>query len=106
MEHVKVEICCGTACYLLGAAKLLGLENRIAPAMRKYVEFEANGCLGRCEDDRIGGAPYVRFNGKEFMANATPDTVLARIRELADPNGECVDPIPVGESPFEGMEAY
>ncbi len=82
MENVKVEICAGTACYLLGSAGIMGLENRLDEEMRKHVEIELITCLGRCNDERIGGSPYVRFNGTEWMANATPDRVLDRIREL------------------------
>ena len=29
MEKVKVEICCGTACYLLGAANMMDLEDQL-----------------------------------------------------------------------------
>ena len=82
METVKVEICCGTACYLLGAARLMELEANLPAELKDKVAFEAKTCLGMCNDDRLGGAPYVRINGTEVLANATPDTVLARIREL------------------------
>ncbi len=82
MEKVKVEICCGTACYLLGAVQLMRLEERLPEKLKDKVEFEAKGCLGLCNDDKLGGAPYVRFNGTEPMAGATPDKVVARIREI------------------------
>ena len=29
MDKIKVEICCGTACYLLGAANLMSIEDEI-----------------------------------------------------------------------------
>lgn len=82
MEKVKVEICCGTACYLLGAARLMDLEANLPEELKDKVEFEAKACLGMCNDDRLGGAPYVRINGTEVLANATPDTVMGRVREL------------------------
>lgn len=82
MNKVKVEICCGTACYLLGAARLMELEQTLPDDLKDCVEFEARTCLKKCEDDRLGGAPYVCFNGVEFMGNATPDAVLAKCREL------------------------
>lgn len=82
MEKVKVEICCGTACYLLGATRLMDLESNLPEELKGKVEFEAKACLGMCNDDRLGGAPYVRINGTETFANATPDTVMARVREL------------------------
>ena len=38
MEKIKVEICCGTACYLLGAAKLMNIEEEGAFRIRENAE--------------------------------------------------------------------
>lgn len=82
MGKVKVEICCGTACYLLGAAKMMDLELTLSPDLRDQVDIEARTCLDLCERDNLGGAPYVRFNDTEIMSQATVEKVIARIREL------------------------
>lgn len=84
MNMIKVEVCCGTACYLLGAAKLMNLEEMLPEECRGRVEVEAKTCLELCERDNLGGAPYVRFNGSEIMSQATPEKVVARIRELVE----------------------
>ena len=84
MNTIKVEVCCGTACYLLGAAKLMNLEEMLPEECRGRVEVEAKTCLELCERDNLGGAPYVRFNGSEIMSQATPEKVVARIRELVE----------------------
>ncbi len=84
MNTIKVEICCGTACYLLGAAKMMNIEDQISEECRGRVDIEAKTCLELCERDNLGGAPYVRFNGSEIMSQATPEKVLARIRELVE----------------------
>ena len=84
MDKVTVEICCGTACYLLGAAKMMNIEDQISEECRGRVDIEAKTCLELCERDNLGGAPYVRFNGSEIMSQATPEKVLARIRELVE----------------------
>ena len=84
MNTIKVEICCGTACYLLGAAKMMNIEDLLPEACRGRVEIEAKTCLELCERENLGGAPYVRFNGSEVMSQATPEKVLARIRELLE----------------------
>lgn len=81
---IRVEICCGTACYLLGAAKMMNLGEQLPPACRGRVEIEAKTCLGLCEQDRLGGAPYVRVNGTEIIAQATPEKVIARLGELVE----------------------
>lgn len=84
MDKVKVEICCGTACYLLGAEKLMNIEESLPEECRGKVEIEARTCLDLCERDNLGGAPYVRFNGAEIMSRATPERVTVRILELAE----------------------
>ena len=84
MNTIKVEICCGTACYLLGAAKMMNIEDQLSEECRGRVDIEAKTCLELCERDNLGGAPYVRFNGSEIMSQATSEKVLARIRELVE----------------------
>ena len=84
MNTIKVEICCGTACYLLGAAKMMNIEDQLSEECRGRVDIEAKTCLELCERDNLGGAPYVRFNGSEIMSQATPEKALARIRELVE----------------------
>ena len=81
---INVEICCGTACYLLGAAKMMNIEEQLPDNCRGRVEIEAKTCLELCERDHLGGAPYVRFNGSEIMSQATPEKVISRVRELLE----------------------
>ena len=82
MDKIRVEICCGTACYILGASRLVDLEGELPPEIRERVEVEARPCLNFCDDERLGGAPYVRINGTEVLPQATPESVLLRLREL------------------------
>jgi len=84
MNTIKVEICCGDACYRLGGEKMVNLEERLPDECRGRVEIKATDCLKLCERTGLGGPPYVRFNGTEVMSEATPDRVLARIRELTE----------------------
>ncbi len=82
MDKVKVEICCGTACYLLGASRLMDIEQMLPEDCKGRIEIEPKGCLELCERDNLGGAPYVRFNDTEIMAQATPEKVMDRVLEL------------------------
>ena len=82
MEKIKVEICCGTACYLLGAARMMDIELSLPPDVRDRIDIEPKGCLELCERENLGGAPYVRINGTEIMAQATPEKLIDRINEL------------------------
>ncbi|MBR7180353.1 MAG: hypothetical protein IKD42_01870 [Kiritimatiellae bacterium] len=80
---IEVEICCGTACYLLGASQMVDIENDLPDGLKDSVEIIPRTCLGLCERDNIGKAPYVRFNKSEVMCEATEEKVISRIRELA-----------------------
>lgn len=82
MEKIRVEICLGTACYLLGATKLVAFTENPPADLADKIEIEATTCLGMCNDDRLGGAPYVRINGTETMSNATPARLESRLREM------------------------
>ena len=84
MESVKIEICCGTARYLLGAANMMNIEDQLPAEWRDKVDIEAKTCLELCERDNLGGAPYVRINGTEIMSQATPEKLLTRIGELIE----------------------
>ncbi|MDD3588399.1 MAG: hypothetical protein PHQ75_14560 [Thermoguttaceae bacterium] len=76
---VKLEICCGTTCYLLGAGKLMALDKELPEALRELVEFEIRPCLDLCMSDQLGSAPFARMDG-EVIAHATPEIIIERIR--------------------------
>lgn len=79
MEKVKLEICCGTACYMLGAKKLLEIEENMPEDWRGRVEVIALPCLNLCTDENLAGAPFVRVNG-QVLGKATVDTVTEAVR--------------------------
>lgn len=84
MKKIKIEVCCGTACYLLGAANLMELEDKLPESLKGLVDIQASPCLELCERDNLGGAPYVRINGSEIMANANVEKLITRLSGLAD----------------------
>ena len=63
MEKLKVEICMGTTCHIFGSSELLRVEDFIPESLKDSVEIRAIPCLGACNDDNFGGAPFVRIGG-------------------------------------------
>lgn len=47
-RRVKLTICTGTACYVLGGSELLLVEELLAPELRPKVEIAGAPCLGHC----------------------------------------------------------
>jgi NADH:ubiquinone oxidoreductase subunit E len=84
MKKVKIEVCCGTACYLLGAANLMELEDKLPEGLKELVDIQASPCLELCERDNLGGAPYVRINGTEIMSNANVEKLIKRLSGLIE----------------------
>lgn len=83
MKPLQLEICCGTTCFMLGADKLLNIENEMPSEFRGRVEVRALPCLELCNDSKLAGAPYVKLNG-EIIDRATPEKVFERIRTLLE----------------------
>ncbi|HPO02437.1 NAD(P)H-dependent oxidoreductase subunit E [Treponema zuelzerae] len=82
-EKIKVVICSGTACFVMGASEILLLEESLPEDLKDKVEIEGATCLGLCKDSKNGKAPFVTING-EVMTEATLPGVLQKIQEFAD----------------------
>lgn len=83
MKKIKVSICTGTACFVMGASEIMLLEEELPPELRDMVEIEGVTCLDLCKDAACGKAPFVRIND-EILAQATLLSVLEKIQQLAD----------------------
>ena len=82
MKKIKVSICTGTACYVMGASELLLLEEMLPENLKDKVEIEGDTCLERCKNTGIekNKAPFVLVDG-ELIESATVQSVLAKIEE-------------------------
>ena len=78
---MKVEICLGTTCYVLGSFRLSALEEQLPPELADRVEVAGAACLGLCKDRNYGKAPFVRINGNCVVDNATIEKVLDALKE-------------------------
>ncbi len=80
---IKVEVCCGTTCYLLGAQSLLALEKSMPAPWVGKVEIVAMPCHEVCTNDNYSHAPFVRING-EILGEATVDLISRKVNELLE----------------------
>ena len=78
MEKIKVSICTGTACFVMGASKLQELESFIPPQYRDKVDIKANTCLDLCKNATYMKAPFVKIDG-EIISEATVEKVVRAI---------------------------
>lgn len=83
MKKVKIEICVGTTCFVMGASAIQTLEFETPEDLIGKIEIIEARCMEYCKDHKDGHrqGPFVKING-EVMADATHDKVLNRVREI------------------------
>lgn len=82
-EKIKVVICAGTSCYVMGAPDILLLEDNLPESLRDRVDIEGANCLGLCRKTGAGKAPFVTVNG-ELISGATLPIVVRKVLEAAN----------------------
>jgi NADH:ubiquinone oxidoreductase subunit E len=87
MTKIEITICTGTTCYVMGAGRLLLLQDELSDRQRQQVEIKGSNCLGLCKQGQYGKAPYARV-GDKIIAEATPEAVLTAIGQCLGESGE------------------
>ena len=67
-QPIRVVICAGTACHVMGGSELFLVKERLDPALRDRVVIEGETCLDLCRlgapgTGPGGGAPYAIVDG-------------------------------------------
>jgi NADH:ubiquinone oxidoreductase subunit E len=81
---VKIVVCSGTACYVMGGSELLLLEEQIPVRWKGRVEVEGSPCLGLCKDKKVGKAPYAKIDDEVVQAATIPvllEKIAAKLGE-------------------------
>lgn len=71
----KVQICCGTMCYIMGGAEIHLLNEKLPTEFKGRVNIEGITCLGNCDDNSKNAHPCVVING-ETMPNASIQKII------------------------------
>ena len=82
---VSVKICSGTACYIVGGAKLLAIDEYLSKKELEKVVIEGSSCMGFCTeyDSKI---PYAMVNG-EVIPKANVKLLVQKIKAAIDSSG-------------------
>ncbi len=80
MKKIKISICTGTACYVMGASELLLLNEILPENLRDAVEIEGIPCGTQCHGINKKNPPYVEVDG-ELIESATLQAIISKIEE-------------------------
>lgn len=75
MKIVKVEICQGTSCHLLGSQELVEAVTSLPASRLEQIDLCTVDCLKSCRQ-----GPNVSINGTVFPG-LTPDQLVAMLEE-------------------------
>lgn len=75
---LKVKVCCGTSCYIMGASELINSDISRNP----HVEIQGSTCLNFCKDGDKR-PPYVTINDKVY-SQVTLSRFESLIKEKLD----------------------
>ena len=66
MEKIKVDVCLGTTCFVMGGSHLQELTEILPRKYGDKVEVNGSTCLEMCSNNtEYSKAPYVRVNDVE-----------------------------------------
>ena len=75
MNRVKVEICRGTSCHLLGSQELVEAMESLPAARREQIDICMADCLKTCRQ-----GPNIRIDGVVF-SGLTPEHLITILEE-------------------------
>lgn len=88
MEKVKITICSGTSCFVMGAAAIQALEFTPPEDIADKIEIVESRCMNLCHNanDKHNHGPFVMVND-ELIEEATYEEVVNKVREIL--NNSC-----------------
>ena len=75
MKKVTIEICMGSACYLLGAQELIETIELLPSEVQEKIDLCGSTCLKAC-----GQGPNITVDG-ELFHNVTPELLQQILQE-------------------------
>jgi len=76
MEQIKVNVCMGTTCFVMGGSNLQELYDIIPQKYGEKVKIIGRPCLKLCSDNgEYSKAPYVKID-EDVIEEATIEKVL------------------------------
>ena len=83
MEKVKIKICCGTSCFVMGAAQIQVLEFAPPADIADKIEIEEARCMNYCRNTtaKYNRGPFVLVND-DVIEEANFEKVVNKVREI------------------------
>lgn len=85
MEKIKVNICTGTTCFVMGSSKLQNFEEIMPRSWKEFVDIRLKPCLNLCQNNKYNKSPYVTID-EEVLTEVTLEKLLDAIEKKLSKN--------------------
>lgn len=82
MEKVKMKICTGTMCHVMGGAELPEMAKELQVQYGGKLDIRGSSCMGYCKDNDTK-PPYVEIDGVT-LTGVTKDCIVKYLDALFD----------------------
>ncbi|MFW5656779.1 MAG: hypothetical protein ACOC0C_04100 [Bacteroidota bacterium] len=79
---VRITICCGTYCHVMGGSELQLFGDFIPDELKDSIDFRFSTCLGYCNNNN-GNPPFADVNGK-CIPEATNEKLLVELKKCVN----------------------
>jgi NADH:ubiquinone oxidoreductase subunit E len=81
-DKIEVVVCTGTACFIMGGAEILMLEEHLPENLRECVEIRGTTCMDYCKDVGSSKPPFVEIDG-DVVSEASLPKILQILEEVS-----------------------
>lgn len=85
-NQIKITVCCGTTCHLMGSSELLVYKDEIEKMFNFQVVIYGSPCLGYCQNATVTQAPFVLV-GDHVIKQANKEKVIEYLSILFGEKG-------------------
>lgn len=84
MEKIKIDLCIGTHCFIMGASDLMILEDKLPFELKDKIEVHGQTCMQFCKQmANKSKPPFVKINGKVF-GEANVASITEELYKIVD----------------------
>ena len=76
MRKIKIELCAGTSCHVMGSGEIMAVISGLDASQRTHIQLKLTHCLGACAK-----GPSMKVDG-QLYTNLTPEQTRILIGEL------------------------
>ena len=81
VKKIRIEICVGTACHIMGAHELIEFTENLPEWLNEKIDYKLSPCFGVCHENMK--PPIVKLNDK-YYENMTPTALKSMIMKVLE----------------------